>query len=134
VPADRRPSARTALERVLDHALTKPGAWLDHPWGDDHDVAKVGTKMFLSIGAHRDEGAFSVKHEDMDDCEMWRGRYPEALGPTRYMTNKPWSTVYLERGIDEDDAIELVEESYLAVVRRLAKKDRPQGWDEGLTD
>lgn len=132
MPARR--STETALDRVQAHALTKPGAWLDHPWGEDHDVAKVGPRMFLGIGAQRDEQAFTIKHEDLDACEMWRGRWPDAIGPAPYLANKPWSRVRLDRGIDEDDAIELVEESYLAVVRRLAKKHRPGGWDAGLTD
>jgi len=135
MPAKRRAAApTTALERVLAHALTKPGAWLDHPWDPNHDVVKVGNRIFVGVGAVQVEPSFTVKHEDMDACEVWRGRFPDAVGPAPYMTNKPWSRVFVERGIDEDDALELVEESYLAVVRRLAKKDRPQGWDEGLTD
>ena len=65
---------------------------------------------------------------------MWRGRYPDAIGPMRYMPSKPWSTVALARGIEEEDVLELIDESYLAVAGRLAKKDRPPGWDAGLTD
>jgi predicted DNA-binding protein (MmcQ/YjbR family) len=37
--------AKTALRR---YALTLPGAWEDHPWGED--VAKVGKKVFVFFG------------------------------------------------------------------------------------
>lgn len=37
--------AKTALRR---YALTFPGAWEDHPWGED--VAKVGKKVFVFFG------------------------------------------------------------------------------------
>jgi predicted DNA-binding protein (MmcQ/YjbR family) len=36
---------RAALKR---HALGLPGAWEDHPWGED--VAKVGKKVFVFMG------------------------------------------------------------------------------------
>ena len=122
----------TAAEQVLAYALTKPGAWLDHPWGEGHDVVKVGERMFVLAGATQDEPSFSVKHEDMDSRDVWRARFPDAVGPAPYLTNKPWSRVFPDRGIEEDDVRELVDESYVAVVRRLAKKNRPDGWDEGL--
>src|SRR6478609_10041772 len=107
MPAKRRAAApTTALERVLAHALTKPGAWLDHPWDPNHDVVKVGNRIFVGVGAVQVEPSFTVKHEDMEAREVWRGRFPEALGPAPYMASKPWSRVFLSRGIDIDDALE----------------------------
>lgn len=37
--------AKSALRR---YALTFPGAWEDHPWGED--VTKVGKKVFVFFG------------------------------------------------------------------------------------
>ena len=50
--------AKTALRR---YALTLPGAWEDHPWGED--VAKVGKKVFVFFGVlDTDDGLrFTVK-------------------------------------------------------------------------
>lgn len=132
MPARRIRPATTTIDIVLAYALGLPGAWLDHPWSAEHDVVKVGSRMFLSKGADQDEPSFSVKHEDLEVREVWRGRFPDAVGPAPYLTNKPWSRVYVERGIEEDELFELVDESYAAVVRRLARKDRPDGWDRDL--
>lgn len=118
------------VDEVLAYALTKPGAWLDHPWDPDHDVVKVDERMFVMVGA-RDRGAsFAVRHTDMDACEEWRRRFPDHLGPQPYMPNQPWSRVALGgSALDDDDLVELVEESYAAVVSRLPKRRRPEGWD-----
>lgn len=40
--------ARAARQKLRDHALSLPGAWEDHPWGED--VAKVGRKVFVFFG------------------------------------------------------------------------------------
>jgi predicted DNA-binding protein (MmcQ/YjbR family) len=122
------------VEEVLEHALSKPGAWLDHPWDENHDVVKVGERMFVTAGADQDEPSFSIKHEDMEAREAWRARLPTALENAPYLPNKPWSRVFVDRDVDADDVRELVDESYVAVVRRLARKHRPDGWDSGLTD
>jgi hypothetical protein len=43
---------RATRRRLLEFALRFPGAWLDHPWGED--VAKVGKKVFVFLGAEDD--------------------------------------------------------------------------------
>jgi predicted DNA-binding protein (MmcQ/YjbR family) len=37
-----------ARRKLLAHGLRLPGAWLDHPWGED--VLKVGKKVFVFFG------------------------------------------------------------------------------------
>ena len=34
-------------EGLVAHALAKPGAWADSPWGEGDQVIKVGKKIFL---------------------------------------------------------------------------------------
>ncbi len=45
-------SRRSLLKPLLKHALAMPEAWEDHPW--DHTVAKVGKKIFVSLGSDAD--------------------------------------------------------------------------------
>jgi predicted DNA-binding protein (MmcQ/YjbR family) len=49
-----RRSARELTARLLAHALRFPGAWEDHPWGEN--VAKVGKKVFVFLGVPDPEG------------------------------------------------------------------------------
>lgn len=41
-------NVRGARARLRAHALSLPGAWEDHPWGED--VAKVRSKVFVFFG------------------------------------------------------------------------------------
>ena len=50
---------RDARTKLLDHALSLPGAWLDHPWGED--VAKIGKKVFVFFGINGPELGLGVK-------------------------------------------------------------------------
>jgi predicted DNA-binding protein (MmcQ/YjbR family) len=47
-------SAARARSELRKLAFSLPGAWEDHPWGED--VAKVGTKVFVSFGREADFG------------------------------------------------------------------------------
>jgi predicted DNA-binding protein (MmcQ/YjbR family) len=51
--------ARTAHAALLKHALSYPGAWEDHPWGET--VVKVKTKIFLFLGKPDEGLGLSVK-------------------------------------------------------------------------
>ncbi len=51
--------ARRAHAALLRHALSYPGAWEDHPWGET--VVKVKTKIFLFLGKPDDGLGLSVK-------------------------------------------------------------------------
>jgi predicted DNA-binding protein (MmcQ/YjbR family) len=42
------PQPAELRRRLLEYALTLPGAWLDHPWGED--VVKVGKKVCVFFG------------------------------------------------------------------------------------
>ena len=49
-----------AARKILrKHALALPGAWEDHPWGED--VAKVGKKVFVFFGIDGPELFVGVK-------------------------------------------------------------------------
>jgi predicted DNA-binding protein (MmcQ/YjbR family) len=59
--ATRKPStpARSAHAALLKHALSYPGAWEDHPWGET--VAKVKAKVFVFLGTPDEGLSMSVK-------------------------------------------------------------------------
>jgi predicted DNA-binding protein (MmcQ/YjbR family) len=115
------------LDRLLAYALTFPEAWLDHPWGDDHNVCKVGRKMFVMAGARQDRPCVSLRNQP-EDVLAWRARYPDLIGPAPYLGARPWNLVHLDGGIPNAELDQLVEESYDSVVLTLPKRHRPAGW------
>lgn len=92
---------------LLKRALTFPGAWEDHPWGDT--AVKVGKKVFVFLG----ETMVTLKLTDAHDAAM---SVPGAA-PTAYGLGKAgWVTLPLAAGVPPVDVLcDWLEESYRTV-------------------
>jgi predicted DNA-binding protein (MmcQ/YjbR family) len=108
---------------ALAYALAKPGAWPDSPWGEDHDVAKVGDKIFLFPSAQDVEQCISIKNT-AEAIEELRLRYPDSVGPAPYLNKRLWARVVLS-GLPDDEICELIDDSYDIVVSKLPRAQRP---------
>lgn len=110
---------------VLSFCLSRPGAWEDEPWDGDV-VAKVDDKIFAFVG----EGFVGVKcGADRDEADEWLLRYPDDAKVMSYIGRYGWNTLRIDGDIGADEILEAIEDSYLAVVSRLPKSRRPEGWD-----
>ena len=113
---------------VVAHALAKPGAWADEPWGPGDQVIKIGKKIFVFCGSGEgDPPTVSLRCEP-DDVQAWRDRYPTSIGPAPYMGTRPWNKIVLDGSIPDDDVLTLLDDSYDSVVARIPKRERPPGW------
>ena len=115
-------------EQLRAHALAKPGAWADNPWGEDHDVAKVGPgergKIFAFFGA----GTLGLKCGlSREEADEWLARYPQAASVMAYIGRSGWNTLRTDADITADELVEALDDSYAMVVSRLPRKDRPGG-------
>jgi predicted DNA-binding protein (MmcQ/YjbR family) len=110
--------------QIVEYCLSKPGAWLDHPWGEDDHVAKVGDKIFCFYGG--DPLAISVKNS-REAVTEWRERYPEHIGTAPYLHKQLWNRVLLDGpgAPDDDEVREVIDDSYALVVASLPKSRRP---------
>jgi len=106
---------RSTRRKVLEFALSFPGAYEDHPW--EEDVAKVSKKIFVFLGVEdSSEPGMTVK---LDDSHEQALAVPGAE-PTGYgLGQAGWVTVPFR---DTTPPLEVlkdwVEESY----RRVAPK------------
>lgn len=106
---------------LVAYALGKPGATPDEPW-DDHLVAKVGGKIFAFLGSD----TLGVKcGRTSDEASEIRLRYPEHATVMAYIGRHGWNNISLDGTVPDDELIELVDESYDAVVSKLPKRLRP---------
>jgi predicted DNA-binding protein (MmcQ/YjbR family) len=111
---------------LVQHCLTKPGAYLDSPWGEEDTVVKVGGKIFCFLGTPDGPLAMTVKNT-AEAVEEWRQRYPHHIGVPRYLAKRLWNAVTLHGAgaPTPADARELIDDSYDLVVASLPKSKRP---------
>jgi predicted DNA-binding protein (MmcQ/YjbR family) len=116
-------------DELRDHALSKPGAWLDQPWEGD-TVAKVGEgergKIFAFLGAKSVGVKAGATREEADE---WLLRYPDAASVMAYIGRSGWNTLRVGDAIPDEEIYEAVDESYALVVAKLPRKLRPDGWE-----
>ena len=109
------------------YCLTKPGAWIDHPW-DEGAVVKVAEKIFAFFAGADQSGSIGLKCGDRDAADLMLARYAGA-SVMSYIGRYGWNTFPIraagEQAIDEDDMRELIDTSYDLVVARLPKSRRP---------
>ena len=108
---------------ALRYALGKPGAWPDSPWGEGHDLAKVGSKIFLFPGKADGRSTITVKNTEAAVAEL-KQRYPELAGPAPYLNKRLWVRLVIDE-VPEDEVCELIDDSYDQVVAKLPKAERP---------
>ncbi|MDP8904747.1 MAG: MmcQ/YjbR family DNA-binding protein [Chloroflexota bacterium] len=96
---------------LLTYALRLPGAYADHPWGED--VAKVGRKVFVFFGIEgSSEPGMSVKLPHSQPLALAQ---PGAT-PTGYGLGKSgWVTVRFNDDTPAEMLREWIDESYRAV-------------------
>jgi predicted DNA-binding protein (MmcQ/YjbR family) len=108
----------TVRKQLLGHALALPGAWVDHPWGED--VAKVGKKVFVFFGIESSEGAgMSVKLPQSQAIALAQ----PGAEPTGYGLGKAgWVSIRFGGDAPLEMLREWIDESYRAVApKRKAK-------------
>ncbi len=114
-------------ERMLEHCLALPGAWPDDPWGHDYPVVKVHEKIFAFVGARAVGVKAGATREAADE---WLARYPDDASVMAYIGRSGWNDLRFGGEIDDVELLEAVLDSYRMVVAKLARKHRPDGWDE----
>lgn len=108
---------------LLEHCLSRPGAWQDEPWEGDV-VAKVGPKIFAFLG----RGSVGVKcGRSREEADEWLRRFPGDASVMAYIGRYGWNTLRVGGAIPDAEVLEAVDASYEAVVAALPRKHRPAG-------
>ena len=120
------------LERYI---LTKPGAWLDYPFGEEVAVYKVGAKggegnpdadgqgkMFALIPENKHPVQISLKCDPLLAEEL-RAEY-ESVQPGYHLNKKHWNTIIVTGQLEQEYLLSLVDLSYRLVVESLPKAEQ----------
>lgn len=112
-------STSEAFALILEHGLTLPEAWEDHPWGET--VLKVRKKVFVFLNGSK-EGVFALSVKLPQSAEFAL-LHPFASKTGYGLGNSGWVTCEFKDGEDMpiDMLIEWMEQSYRTVApKKLA--------------
>lgn len=110
------------LEALRRYLLDRPGATLDHPFGPQPDVFKVGGKIFALVAADATPLTISLKCEP-DHAQFLRDSFP-AVRPGYHLNKQHWNTVTLDGSIPGAGIQSMIDDSYRLVVGGLGKAER----------
>ncbi len=116
--------AGVTREDVVEHCVTKPGAYLDEPW-EDQTVVKVGGKIFAFLGAEGGETVGLKCGVNRDEADEWLEDFPDDASVMPYLGRSGWNTLAIGGAISTDDLLGAIDASYDLVVSKLPKINRP---------
>ncbi|MEZ4387744.1 MAG: MmcQ/YjbR family DNA-binding protein [Candidatus Krumholzibacteriia bacterium] len=107
---------------MRDHALGKPEAVEDFPFGPEVMVFKVAGKMFGAVAWEESPLRVSLKCDPARVAAL-REEHP-AIGAPRYFDPRHWNQVTLDDSVADGLVRELIDDSYRLVVAKLPRRER----------
>jgi predicted DNA-binding protein (MmcQ/YjbR family) len=109
---------------LLEYALGKPGAHLDHPWGED--VARVGKKVFAFFGmADAADLGMTIKLSESQPLALAQPGVSAAQYGLYGLGDSGWVTVRFAESLPSAMLREWIDESYRAVAPKRSRGDAP---------
>ena len=116
-------ATNTTLATVRRQCAAMQGATLDHTFGPETDIYRVGNKMFALVNTE-DLGAATLKASP-EEVQALLAQY-DFVRPGYYMNKRHWVTIDLVDSVPVDELRELVAESYRLVLQSLPKKHQSE--------
>lgn len=98
---------------LFEKLSSLPNAVLDHPFGQETAVFKVGGKMFALVAKGSDPLRVSLKC-DPHLAELLRDKYETVL-PGYHLNKRHWNTLILSGQLSRDEVDDLIFHSYKLV-------------------
>jgi predicted DNA-binding protein (MmcQ/YjbR family) len=117
-------------DQAEQYLLAKPETSLYYPFGDDVKVFRVKSKMFATLalnkmGKNNNEKQCWWLNLKCDPVEaiMLRDIFPSVI-PGYHMNKRLWNTVILDGSIPQGEIERMMDNSFMLVVSKMAKKDQ----------
>ncbi|MBS1948870.1 MAG: MmcQ/YjbR family DNA-binding protein [Bacteroidetes bacterium] len=108
------------IEQLREYCLLKREVTEGFPFGNNTLVFKVSGKIFLIASLNQPLLQFNVKC-DPERAIALREQFG-AIQPGYHMNKKLWNTIIVDRTIPQKLIKEMIDDSYLLVVKSLPKK------------
>lgn len=109
-------------EIVRLYCLKLVGAYEDFPFGAEVSVFKVMGKMFALLPIDESNVTISLK-ADPHESIMLREKY-ESIKAGYHLNKVHWNTVTVNGDVPDEHILEMIEDSYHLVVRKLPLRDQ----------
>ena len=113
-------------KQLEDYILSKPGSWLDFPFGEEVSVYKVGSKdtgkMFALIPEGKDPASISLKCDPVLATQL-RDTYATVM-PGYHLHKKHWNTIVTSGELSEQEVTDLINHSYQLVLSGIPKEEQ----------
>ncbi|WP_167958117.1 MmcQ/YjbR family DNA-binding protein [Anaerosporobacter faecicola] len=112
-------------EEILRYCLTKPGAYLAHPFGYIPICVKAEGKIFAELYPREEDFKITLRCEQML-ADFYRQQFPQAVvrGYHCPPVQQPYkNTIYIDR-IDDQLLYDMIDHSYEQVIKKMTKKER----------
>lgn len=116
-------------DEIIAYCLTKPGAYLDHPFGPEYKVIRIksthsSAPIFAQLFMLKGEEKVTFKCDHMTG-DFYRQLYPGAV--TRGYHCPPvqqpyFNTVTLDGSVPDDELINMADHAYSVCVGKLPAK------------
>jgi predicted DNA-binding protein (MmcQ/YjbR family) len=107
------------LDELRALLVSKPGVTEETPFGPDALVYKVRGKMFALVGWNTAPLRLSLKCAPAH-AQALRAEFP-AIEAGYHLDKRHWITITLDDSLPEPLVLDLIDESYLLVVKKLPK-------------
>ena len=97
-------------KNIEEYILSMPGAKLEHPFGEEVAVYKVGDKMFALIAEGKYPVRLSLKCDPLLS-KILRGKYTEVM-EGYHLNKKHWNTIVLAGQLPWEEIQGLIRHSY----------------------
>jgi predicted DNA-binding protein (MmcQ/YjbR family) len=114
---------RKLQNRAAERTRELPGAELSHPFGEGWDVYKVRGKVFMLQTDLAGESIVTLKADPQDSRSLQEAF--DDITPGYHMNKKHWITLHPGGRLDASLVDDLVTDSYLLVVEKLPRAQRP---------
>lgn len=112
--------------QLEEYILSKPGSWLDFPFGEEVAVYKVGSKdsskMFALIPEGKDPATISLKCDPVLAVQL-REKYATVM-PGYHLHKKHWNTIVTSGELSDQEVTDLINHSYQLVLAGLPKGEQ----------
>ena len=110
------------LKSLQETLIKKKGTTEEIPFGPEALVYKVMGKMFALVAWEENPLRISLKC-DPDFALALRAKYP-AIIPGYHMNKRHWNSIILDGSLPETLILEMIDDSYTLVVKKLRKVDK----------